>query len=50
MASTRSKMLRLRLRPREWIAWRTKAKLADKTLSEWIRAACEAQLRESAPK
>ena len=37
MASSRSIMFQMRLRPREWKLWRAAAKRADETLSEWAR-------------
>jgi hypothetical protein len=46
MASLRSEMVKLRLRKKEVALWRAAAKRADKTLSEWIREACEVQRRK----
>jgi len=41
MATARTKMLQLRLRPRQLTEWKRAARSADQTLSEWIREACE---------
>ncbi|HSX22852.1 MAG TPA: hypothetical protein VLE97_08785 [Gaiellaceae bacterium] len=38
MASSRSVNLNIRARPREMKMWRSAAKRADETLSEWIRS------------
>jgi hypothetical protein len=45
MASTRSKLLHIRIRSREWIEWKAAAKRADKTLSEWLREAAATKAR-----
>jgi hypothetical protein len=37
--------VRLRLRDREFNDWRTRARRADVTLSEWIRQTIEARIR-----
>lgn len=40
MATARSINVHLRLKPREVKMWRSAAKRADATLSEWIRTLC----------
>lgn len=47
MASARTKMLKLRLRPREWVAWKEAAKRADKNLSELVREIFGAWVRRA---
>ena len=46
MASSRTKTLVLRIRPRELADFKKAAERADKTLSEWVREACE-RLRDA---
>lgn len=46
MASPRTKLLHIRLRPREWSEWKAAAKRADQTLSEWLREAADARARD----
>jgi len=46
LASRRRRVLHLRLRDREYTDWRERARRADVTLSEWIRATIEARIRQ----
>lgn len=48
VASHRSVLVNVRLKPREIRAWRSAAVRSDVTLAEWIRRACEKQLNASA--
>lgn len=50
MASKRTKVFKLRLKPREWTEWKMAAKRSDKTLSEWVRVAVEAWVRNEEPR
>jgi len=45
LASRRRRVVRLRLRDREFNDWRTRARRADVTLSEWLRKAAELMIQ-----
>jgi hypothetical protein len=48
MASTRAKLLHIRIKARDLAAWKAAAKRADMTLSAWLREAGDAKAREEA--